>query len=269
MKKKDTSSLNDKSPDYSLITESPGLKASGEQVERLYQRYHFVKGLAEGKEVLEIGCGAGLGLGYLANVAKRIVGGDIEEKNLFLARQYYKDRSNITIDLMDAHNLPIPDSSFDLALLYETIYYLKDPKKCIFEASRVLRDNGVLIICTVNKDWKDFHPSPYTYRYFSTPELYDLMAKNFREVKLYGSFPINKGGVKSEIISLIKRLAVKLNLIPGSLKSRAYLKKIFMGKLISLPAEITEGMSPYEAPREISSDEVTKSFKILYAVGRK
>jgi len=38
---------------------------------------------------------------------------------------------------------------------------------------------------------------------------------------------------------------------------------------ISLPHEITEGMTPYEAPREIPSDEATKSFKILYAVGKK
>ena len=80
-----------------------------------------------------------------------MVGGDIEEKNVSLARQFYKDRPNITIDLMDAHNLQLPDGSFDLALLYETIYYLKDPHKCISEAQRVLRDNGVLIVCTVQR----------------------------------------------------------------------------------------------------------------------
>ncbi|MBM4352130.1 MAG: hypothetical protein FJ106_19840 [Deltaproteobacteria bacterium] len=59
MKRKETNVVSDKIPDYSLITESPGLKAAQEQVARLYQRYHFVKEFAEGKEVLEIGCGAG------------------------------------------------------------------------------------------------------------------------------------------------------------------------------------------------------------------
>jgi ubiquinone/menaquinone biosynthesis C-methylase UbiE len=58
-----------------------------------------------------------------------MVGGDIEEKNVSLARQYYKGRPNITIDLMIAHTLPLPDRSFDLALLFETIYYLKDPEQ--------------------------------------------------------------------------------------------------------------------------------------------
>jgi ubiquinone/menaquinone biosynthesis C-methylase UbiE len=224
-----------KIPDYSAITETSGIKATNEQIARLYQRYQCAREFASGKDVLEIGCGAGLGLGYLAKFAKKVVGGDIEEKNISLAKRYYNGRPNITIDLMDAHNLPIPDGSFDLALLYETIYYLKDPEKCISEAARILRDNGILIVCTVNKDWEDFHPSPYTYKYFSAPGLYDLMSKKFREVKLYGGFPVNKSGTKNEIISLIKRIAIKLNLIPGSLKARAYLKRIFMGKQIPLP----------------------------------
>jgi hypothetical protein len=72
-----------------------------------------------------------------------------------------------------------------------------------------------------------------------------------------------------KIISLLKRSAVKLKLIPGSLKARAYLKRIFMGRLVLLPHEITEGMSSYEPPIEISADEVNRKFKILYAVGQK
>ncbi len=71
-----------------------------------------------------------------------------------------------------------------MPILYETICYLKDPEKCIAEAARVLRENGILIICTVNKEWEDSHPSPYTYRYFSVPELCVLMRSSFREVKL-------------------------------------------------------------------------------------
>ena len=95
------------------------------------------------------------------------------------------------------------------------------------------------------------------------------MQEGFREVKLYGGFPVENRKVGGEIISLIKRSAVKLNLIPGSLKARAYLKRIFMGKLVPLPHEITEGMAHYAQPVEIPADQTTKSFKILYAVGKK
>jgi len=95
------------------------------------------------------------------------------------------------------------------------------------------------------------------------------MRERFSEVKLYGGFPVEDGGVGGEIISLIKRSAVRFNLIPGSLKARAYLKRIFMGKLVPLPDEITEGMAPYEPPVEIPSDRECKEFKILYAIGKK
>ena len=119
------------------------------------------------------------------------------------------------------------------------------------------------------KDWEDFHPSPFTYKYFSAPELCDLLKKTFREVKLYGGFPVDLIGTRNEITSLIKRLAVKLHLIPGSLKGRAYLKRIFMGKLIPLPPEIMENMAPYEPPVEIAAEKVTRDFKILYGMGKK
>jgi len=269
MKKKEKSRSTHEIPDYSAITEIPGLKATKEQFARLYQRYHFARVLAEGKDILEIGCGAGLGLGYLGKFAKKVLGGDIEEKNVSLARQFYKDRPNITIDLIDAHNLPLPNGSFDLVLLYETIYYLKNSQKCISEAQRVLRDKGVLIVCTVNKDWEDFHPSPYTYKYFSAPELYEIMRDKFRQVSLLGGFPIKKTGARNKLTSFIKRFAIKLNLIPGSLTGRAYLKRIFLGKLVSLPQEITEGMADYEPPVEIPIDRVVKEYKILYAIGKK
>jgi len=66
-----------------------------------------------------------------------------------------------------------------------------------------------------------------------------------------------------------KKSAVKFNLIPGSLKTRAYLKRIFMGRLVPLPSEITEGMAPYDPPAEIPVDKVNTGYKILYAVGRR
>ena len=256
--------------DYSFITESPGSKATQEQIERLYQRYHFARQFAGEKDVLEAACGSGIGLGYLAKVARKVVGGDIDENNLALARKYYQSSNGkIGVDSIDAHALSFSDRKFDLVLLYEAIYYLKDPPKFVSEAARVLQKDGTLIICTVNKDWEDFHPSPYTYLYFSVPELYKLLKDRFDNVKIYGAFPVEKDGVKNFFVSFIKRIALNLNLIPGSLSARAYLKRIFMGKLEPLPEEIYENMAPYEPPIEIGTDKSSKDFKIIYVVARK
>lgn len=255
--------------DYSLITEAPGLQATEEQLARLYHRYRFAKEFAKNKNVLEVACGSGMGLGYLAKVAFKVVGGDVDEKNVALAKKIYQNRKNTEIELMDAHAIEYQNDSVDLVLLYEAIYYLKEPKKFVSEASRLLKKNGVLIICTVNKDWEDFHPSDYTHQYFSAPELYDLLKDKFPDVKLYGAFRIEKRGLKNEIVSLIKRAAVKFDLIPGSLRARAYLKRIFMGKLFPLPEEVSEDMAPYEEPVPIPSESINKDFKIIYALARK
>lgn len=64
-------------------------------------------------------------------------------------------------------------------------------------------------------------------------------------------------------------MAVNYNLIPGSLKARAYLKRIFMGRLVPLPAEVYEGMTLYEAPGPILVDKINKNFKIIYVVATK
>jgi ubiquinone/menaquinone biosynthesis C-methylase UbiE len=85
---------------------------------------------------------------------------------------------------IDAHNLPFDDKSFDVVILYEAIYYLEHPERFIEEARRVLRENGTLLICTANKDWSGFNPSPYTYKYFSAPELF-LLRKGKTEKDIF------------------------------------------------------------------------------------
>ena len=72
-----------KEVDYSIITEFPGLKATQEQIQRMYQRYCFIREFAQGKDVLEVACGAGMGLGYIAKVANAVTGeSDLDEREL-------------------------------------------------------------------------------------------------------------------------------------------------------------------------------------------
>src|SRR3989304_8935037 len=142
--------------EYVTVTELPRINAHKEQLERLVQRYCLASEYCKDKEVLEVARGGGIGLGYLARRARKVVGGDIDEKVLEFARRNYGNRRNIELRTLDAQRLPFADKSFDEVLLYEAIYYLPQPEKFVDEARRVLRDKGVLIICTVNKDWPGF-----------------------------------------------------------------------------------------------------------------
>jgi len=186
-----------------------------------------------------------------------------------LAKKHLKDNKKIDIRLMNAHDIGLPDESVDLVILFEAIYYLRDPKKFIEEVCRVLRKDGSIIMCSVNKDWEDFHPSPYTYRYFSVPELKGLLKSRFTGVNFYGGFPVSKEGVKDRTVSCIKRVALKFNFIPGSLKARSYLKRIFIGELTPLPKDIYSDMAAFDEPCEIMDGQVNKDYKIIYAVANK
>ena len=252
---------------YSTVTETPGSKVSNEQLLRMAHRYRFAAGFCAGKDTLEVACGAGIGLGYLAKSAKMVFGGDIDRNLLKYAREHYQGRSNIELQSFDAHQLPFEDNSFDVILLYEAIYYLAQPEKFVAESHRVLREKGLLIICSVNKDWLDFNPSPSSIRYFSASELFLLLKQKFSGVEIYGAFPTNTDSIKDKIISLIKRSAVAFHLIPKTMKGKEFFKRIFFGKLQVLPAELEEKMAVYSPPIPIAPSS-NPSYKVLYAVGR-
>jgi len=252
-----------KHPDYSIITEVPGLKATQEQLQRLYHRYHFAKKYCINKRVLEVACGSGIGLSYLADSASEVSGGDIDESNLLILNSRFKNHPKIKTLKMDAHYLNFPGDYFDAVILFEAIYYLTHPEQFIAEAHRVLKPGGVLIICSVNINWKDFHPSPFVQKYYSADVLASMLRVRFPEVSIYGAFRTEEG-IKSFIFSIIKRIAVHLHLIPRSLKLRAFLKNIFIGKTIPMPADLNEGIFDFADPHPLNPEEENSRYKIIY-----
>ena len=251
--------------EYSSVTEVTGNSVTAEQIQRMYTRYHFASEFCKGKNVLEVACGSGQGLGFLAECAESIVGGDYDEKLVKCANKYYK--GNIEITQLDAHNLRFKDNRFDVVILFEAIYYLLQPEKFVSEAYRILRKKGVLIMCTVNKDWYGFNPSPYSHKYFSASELSVLLKQNgFDDIKLYGNCLATANTTKGKIVSTIKHMAVALNLIPKTMKGKEFFKRIFMGKLVPLPPEIKGGMAEYVPPIPIPNNVPNIEYKVIFAV---
>jgi ubiquinone/menaquinone biosynthesis C-methylase UbiE len=255
-------------PDYTAVTEVTGYKVTREQLQRMYTRYRFASEYSYGKTVLEVACGSGQGLGYLAKTAQKVVGGDIDENNLAFARGYYAARPTIELRQLDAHQLPFAEASFDVVILYEAIYYLAHPEQFVSEAKRVLRASGTLIICLANKDLPDFNPSPHSCQYFSAHELTRLLREGgFKDVQLLGDCPATKQTGKDRAVSLIKRTAVALHLVPKTMKGKEILKRIFVGKLQSLPPEIDDSTAVYTEPVKIPADSVNREYKVLFATG--
>jgi len=256
--------------DYSTVTEVTGYNVTSEQLQRLYTRYRFAGEFCENKDVLEVACGSGQGLGYLAKKAKRVVGGDIDQKLLRMAAEYYRGRDKVELKALDAQRLPFADKSFDVIILYEAIYYLKEPADFIREAYRVLRSGGVLIICTANKDSPGFNPSPYSHKYFSLPELFALLRDHgFIKIESLADCQVRPKGAKDKLVSLVKKTAVRLHLVPKTMKGKEFLKRVFFGKLSALPAEVYDGMTEYSAPVPVSWQSPNYEYKVVYALGYK
>ena len=57
-----------------------------------------------------------------------MVGGDIDEDILSFTQKHYEGRKDIHLYRFDAHKLPFKDTSFDVIILYEAIYYLAHPE---------------------------------------------------------------------------------------------------------------------------------------------
>jgi len=125
-----------------------------------------------------------------------------------------------------------------------------------------------LLIAMVNKDWSEFNPSPFRTRYFSVPELGQLLQDNGFKTEFYGAFSVLPKGMKEKVIATIRKIAVALHLIPKTMKGKEFLKRIFFGKLVPLPHEITEGMAEYIPPTSIPHDSPNFEYKVIYAVAR-
>ncbi len=156
------------------------------------RRYLFAAGLAAGKRVLEVGCGPGLGLGYLAGVAASIVAGDVTTSILARARATYKGRPGIRLVRFDGQALPFRDASFDLVLAMATMMYL-DAEAFLVECRRVLVRDGMLVFCMANKDVPGFQPSRLSTQYYSAADLREISGRHGFDLELFGAFPAPRG----------------------------------------------------------------------------
>lgn len=95
---------------------------------------------AEGRELVEVGCGTGLLLRKFAEVARRAVGVDLSPGMLARARA-----RGLEVHEGSAGQLPLPSSSFDVAVSFKTLPHVPDLRRALSEMARVVRPGGVLI----------------------------------------------------------------------------------------------------------------------------
>ena len=117
-----------------------------------------------GSVCLDIGCGGG---NTVRALACRVGGGkvcglDHSAKMVALSKRVNRaalERGTVEIDLGSVSVLPYSDSTFDVALAFETIQFWPDIANDLLEVRRVLKPNGTLVIINRyppdNSKWAD------------------------------------------------------------------------------------------------------------------
>ena len=122
---------------YVDVSEVAGDEVSQEQIERLCNRYFWAGDYIAGKDVLEVACGAGFGLSYMAGRAKSVSAGDVSPEMLAIAKK--SAPASVELKVQDAAALDCEDNSKDVILCFEAIYYFPSIHAFFEECQRVLR----------------------------------------------------------------------------------------------------------------------------------
>jgi SAM-dependent methyltransferase len=131
------------------------------------------KGSAEGRRILDVGCGTGTMLSYLADYGKA-QGVDIDEE----AIGYCRERGLTDVRLGSAETLPFEDGSFDLVTALDVVEHLDDDLAALREFRRVLRPGGTLLVTVPAHPflWGDQDEVNLHKRRYLAPQLRDRLA---------------------------------------------------------------------------------------------
>jgi SAM-dependent methyltransferase len=249
---------------FSLLTESWGMPMPDIEKEMIFRRYSFLAEMAAGKRLLEVGCGAGLGNHLLDGQVDVLCSFDLEKANIDNAVAHAPGLYGCA----DAQRLPFADASFDVVAACEMIYYVPDQAQMLTEIRRVLRPGGAVFLAMANPERPGFHHSPFSTHYPSARSATALLAAAGFTPQVYGVFPLSTS-LKSRVLRLASRLAVKFHLVPKTLSGRGKLKKLFYGELTPYEgvAHLTEA-TDIPQPVAVSGQSPCTGYSVLYAVGR-
>jgi SAM-dependent methyltransferase len=238
--------------------EMPGIEITREQLQIICNRYYFAGQYLSGK-VLEVGCGAGLGLGYLSQKAE-VIGGDITQENINYAKAHYKGR--IELMIMDAHHLPFKNNTFDVVVAMAVTIYLK-LDNFLKECSRVLKPRGLLIFCIPNLNVSGFQPSRLSRNYYSVPDLYAMVSRWF-DTEMFGVFKYQQSNLRNKLVAIASKT---IKYMMGDRVRQSLSHSVL--HTLKLPPEIKEGMANYIQPTPIQTNMLDVKHKVIYVVGRK
>jgi ubiquinone/menaquinone biosynthesis C-methylase UbiE len=166
-----------------------------------------------GARVLDVGCGSGWATRLMAEKASNgsVVGIDIADEMIRLARDTSSSFTNVEFQVASAEKLPFPDSEFTHAFSMESLYYYADVLGALREIRRVLYPVGLFV--TVVDLYHENRPSHQWIEQLKVP-VQLLTTDQYRELFQQAGF------VNIRDRRLLDPTPVPENYTSGSFKSR-------------------------------------------------
>jgi 2-polyprenyl-3-methyl-5-hydroxy-6-metoxy-1,4-benzoquinol methylase len=124
------------------------LKKRIRYVEHVIQHHLQKNGIARVPRLLDLGCGDGTNLPWLAPFAERIYGSDYNPLRLRRAQKRVPDATLFLADILD---YPSADDQFDVIFFNHVIEHIKDDVAALATVARILKPGGLLILGTPNE----------------------------------------------------------------------------------------------------------------------
>ena len=146
-----------------------------------YHRYCLARDLAVGRNILDVASGEGYGSALLADVARSVVGVELDAASVKHAREAYT-RENLRFLEGDATRMPLPDACVDMVVSFETLEHLGDHDRFLSEVRRVLRPGGLFLVSTPDRDVYSAPgqpKNPYHVLELTPPQFSQLLSTHF------------------------------------------------------------------------------------------
>jgi GT2 family glycosyltransferase/SAM-dependent methyltransferase len=177
-----------------------------------YHRYLLARHYCRGLDVLDIAAGEGYGSALLSQVARSVVGVEIDAEVVRAAAEEFV-RPNLRYECGDARRIPLEDASVDVVVSFETLEHIVEHDEFLAEMKRVLRPNGFIILSTPDSQVYSpmgSAPNPYHLLELTSGEFNALLGKHFLNFEVFtqrafmGSV-ILSGGKEAGVISFENR----------------------------------------------------------------
>jgi ubiquinone/menaquinone biosynthesis C-methylase UbiE len=115
----------------------------------------WCKSLPDDAKILDIGCGDGFHLDLLKTYGRKtwtVEGIDLSERAAAAAA-----RRDIKVHVGTVENIGLPENTYDLAIMIQTIEHVERPDAVLLGAKRLLKSGGKLVIVTDNTGAPDFN----------------------------------------------------------------------------------------------------------------